>query len=138
MSILTKEFKTSKDFGLLLLRVVAAFALLYGHGWGKLEVIFGPQEINFFDPIGIGANFSFILVGFAEGICTILLLVGLFSRFAALTLVINFAVILLVVHFGHEFKSIETSLLYVVAFAVLLFAGPGKYSLDRLLLKKKY
>src|SRR5699024_10425097 len=78
MSVFTKNWKLSKDIGLLILRLVFGFVLIYGHGFEKLITIFNGDEIQFANPIGIGATLSFYLAAFAEGICTILLILGLF------------------------------------------------------------
>ena len=57
---LYSECKSCNDVGLLILRLTLGLVLLYGHGFGKLTVIFSGQEIQFMDPIGIGAHLSFI------------------------------------------------------------------------------
>lgn len=132
MSIFTKDWKYSKDIGLLILRLVFGLVLIYGHGFGKLVTIFSGDEIQFANPIGIGAVFSFYLAAFAEGICTILLILGLYERFAALVLTINFAVILFL-HafvFGDGFTILEPRFFYLFSFLALFFTGPGKLSLD--------
>ena len=136
MITLNKDWKAGKEFSILILRLVAGFVLLYGHGFGKLSTIFTGQEIKFFDPIGIGANLSFYLAAFAEGICAILLMLGLFTRYAAIVLAINFLVIFRV-HFKDGYEALELISLYLFAFIAIVFAGGGKYSLDNLLFNKK-
>lgn len=136
MLTLHKDWKTGKEFSILILRLVAGFVVLYGHGFGKLSTIFTGQEIKFFDPIGIGANLSFYLAAFAEGICAILLMLGLFTRYAAIVLAINFLVIFRV-HFKDGYEALELISLYLFAFIAIVFAGGGKYSLDNLLFNKK-
>lgn len=136
MLTLHKDWKAGKEFSILILRLVAGFVVLYGHGFGKLSTIFTGQEIKFFDPIGIGANLSFYLAAFAEGICAILLMLGLFTRYAAIVLAINFLVIFRV-HFKDGYEALELISLYLFAFIAIVFAGGGKYSLDNLLFNKK-
>lgn len=131
-SFLLKENRASQDIGLLLLRIVAGLVLLYGHGFQKLTVIFTGQEIRFGDPLGIGMTSSFYLVAFAEGICALLLIFGLFSRAAALILTFNFLVILWV-HLGDEFKILELRFFYLASYTALALLGPGRISLDYLL-----
>lgn len=137
MDFLTKEWKNGKDLALLILRVIFGLLLFYGHGLGKLTNIFG--EMQFFDPIGIGATTSLILSGFAEGICALLLILGLFSRFATIFLVFNFAVVVYFHRYvnGDAFSGWEMPMLYLSAFLSLLLTGPGKYSLDYVLFGKK-
>lgn len=139
-SCLVKEYKTGNDIALLLLRVVAALVLLYGHGFEKLSVIFSGKEIQFFDPIGLfGATGSFYLAAFAEGICSILLLIGLFSRVATFFLCINFIVIFTFHAFIAKdgFQVLELRFFYLATFLALLLLGPGRLSLDYMLFGKK-
>lgn len=134
LSFLTGESKTGNAVGLLLLRIVAGLVLLYGHGFQKLTVIFGGQEIQFADPIGIGATSSFYLAAFAEGICAFLLIFGLFSRISSLILTINFLVIFWV-HLSDGFQILELRFFYLVSFIALTLLGPGRISLDHLLFR---
>lgn len=123
---------TPADFGLLVIRIVFSLVLLYGHGWGKLSVILSGQEIQFMDPIGLGAKLSYYLAAFAEGICAILLILGLFSRFAATVLTLNFIVILFFHAFLAKdgFEVLEMRYLYLAVFFALIFTGAGRYSID--------
>lgn len=133
--LLFKDWNNGKDISLLLIRVVFAFVLLYGHGFEKLGVMFSGQEPQFFDPIGIGANTSFYLAAFAEGICAILILLGAFTRVAAFALIINFLVITYV-HSGDGFGMLEMRFMYLFTFVALLIAGAGKFSVDSILAKR--
>jgi putative oxidoreductase len=139
MSILTTEWKSGKDIGLLILRLVFGLVLIYGHGFEKLSVIFGGHEIQFLDPIGIGSKLSFYLAAFAEGICSIFLILGLFSRVAAFILALNFVVVFSFHAFiAHDaFNVLELRFFYLFAFIAFIFTGPGKISLDYLLFNKK-
>lgn len=114
---------------LLVLRVFGSFFMLYGHGWGKLMKVFSG-DFSFADPIGIGPELSLILSAFAEGICSILLMVGLYTRAAALVLMINMSVAFLFVHISDPFGTMEKSLLFLLIFSTVFLLGPGKYSLD--------
>jgi len=131
---LTNDWVMGRHVGLLILRLVAALVLLYGHGFEKLSVIFSGQEIQFMDPIGIGPSLSFYLAGFAEGICSILLILGLFSRIATLILSVNFLVIFIFHAFmaGDSFAVLELRFFYLFTFIALTLTGPGKISLDYL------
>lgn len=133
-SFLTRESQTGNALGLLLLRVVAALVLFYGHGYQKLAVIFSGQEIQFMDPIGIGATLSFYLAAFAEGICALLLIIGLFSRISTLILTMNFLVILWF-HLSDGFGVLELRFFYLATFIALTLLGPGQFSLDHFIFK---
>lgn len=137
-NFLFKPWKNGTDIALLIVRVVFGLSLFYVHGLGKLTVIFTGQEIMFMDPIGLGPKFSFILVAFAEGIASLLLVLGLFSRFSAVVLTFNFLIILVVhgIFMGDPFSAYEMATLYFGVFAAMIFTLPGKYSLDHYLFKK--
>lgn len=55
------------DAGLLILRLFMGFCMIYGHGWGKLMRLFGPDEITFADPFGLGPAFFVGFGGFCGG-----------------------------------------------------------------------
>lgn len=131
MKFLFKDWKYGKDLGVLIFRIVFGSILLYGHGLGKLSTIFSGEEIQFMDPIGIGNEISFYLAAFAEGICAILLILGLFTRPAAAILVVNFLVVLLH-HFGDGFAILELRLFYLLSYTALIITGGGLFSLDYL------
>lgn len=124
------------NIGLLLVRVFVGFAML-SHGFPKLQHLLSGQEIQFFDFLGLGQRFSLILAVFAEFVCSIFLILGLFTRPAIFFLLITMAVAGLVVHGSDEFAKRELSLLYLSVFLLLFTFGPGKYSVDGMISKQK-
>lgn len=112
-------------------RIFVAFFMLYGHGWGKLMSVFGG-DFGFLDPIGIGPTASLIFAAFAEGICSLLIIAGFWTRLASLFLIINMSVAVFLVHLpgGDWFGDMELPLLYLVSFVVIFLLGPGKFSVD--------
>ena len=119
----------SLNLGLLLLRFGFSIGLIT-HGYGKfLRVING--NFKFGDPLGIGATPSLILASFGEFIAPIFIIIGwktrLFSIFPTLTMLVAFAI----AHDGDPFSKKEKSLMYLIAFIVIYFMGPGKYSVDK-------
>lgn len=112
-------------------RILVAFFMFYGHGWGKLMNVFGG-DFGFLDPIGIGPAASLVLATFAEGICSLLIIAGFWTRLAALILTLNMAVAVFFHHLpaGDWFGGLELPLLYLVCFIVIFLLGPGNYSVD--------
>ena len=121
---------------LLILRVVIGIFMLT-HGWGKMETLFSGEPTQFADPIGLGASFSLALTVFAEVLCSILLIIGLGTRLAAIPLLITMLVAAFIVHANDGFGKQEFALLYAVIYLTISIIGAGKYSLDYLLSKNK-
>ena len=130
-----------QDIGLLLGRVGLGFFIAFGHGLGKLQY-YSAFSAKFPDPLGVGNELSMALAIFAELFCGILLMLGLFSRIALSQLVITMAVAAFIVHgkdplFAPPGKaSMEFALVYFIGFIMLIFTGPGRFSLDQLLVNK--
>ncbi len=124
------------DLGLLIFRIGIA-ALTLTHGIPKLIKAFSGDEIRFADPLGMGEVVSFTFAIFAEFICSVLIILGLGTRLAAIPLIITMAVIVFIVHLSDGFGSQELPLLYLLGFLLLFFTGGGKYSLDWYFLSRK-
>jgi len=131
-----KNLSNQTDVALLLLRLCFGGAMLYGHGWGKLMRVFGDDPIKFADPFGLGPEFSLYLVIFAEAVCAFLLIIGLFTRQATISLIITMLVAVLMIHINDPFGKMEKGLLYLITYISLLLMGPGKYSVDELIKRK--
>ena len=114
----------------LTLRIVAALFMLLSHGWGKL-FSFSEKSEFFPDPLGIGSFASLSLATFSEFFCSILLIFGLFTRFAALNLLITMLVAGLIFHAADPFAKKELALLYALVFLYFTIVGGNRYSLDK-------
>jgi putative oxidoreductase len=128
----TNEFVI--DLWLLILRVVVGASMLT-HGIPKLQMLFAGGEIQFPDPLGIGAILTLVLVVFAEGLCSVLLILGMLTRLASIPLVINMAVAFFVIHGADPLEKKELALFYLLIYLTLLVFGGGKYSLDKVFRK---
>jgi putative oxidoreductase len=120
---------TSFNLAAFLLRLTFGALLFFDHGLIKLNK-FGELKQVFFDPFHIGHQWSLVLVIFAEVICALLLVIGLFSRLAAFVIVINMAVAVFMFHKGQPIEKYEIAIVYLIVFFVILLIGPGKYSVD--------
>ncbi|UCC79552.1 MAG: DoxX family protein [Candidatus Zixiibacteriota bacterium] len=127
---------TLTSIGLLVLRVTVGLMMAFGHGLGKL-VSYGVRAANFPDPFGIGSPVSLGMVVFAEFFCSLALVLGFLTRSAAIPLIIAMLVAAFVIHGDDPFGRKELALMYLASFVVILIAGPGKYSLDRLFSRKQ-
>ena len=120
---------TSFNLTMLLLRVAFGASILFNHGLPKLTK-FASMQSSFFDLLGIGSKWSLILVIFAEVFCAILLIIGLFSRFAAIPLIITMVVAIFLAGKGQPLNKLELPILFLTGFAAVLIAGPGRLSVD--------
>lgn len=124
----------SIDVAVLILRVALSILMLT-HGYPKLlKALSG--SFSFGDPIGIGQELSLILTIFAEFVCSLLLIVGLFSRPALFFLAFTMFVAAFIVHIDDGIGKMEKALLYFFAYVSLFIIGPGRLSLDAVLVKK--
>ena len=120
------------SFALLLLRI-AAGALMIPHGYQKLAK-FAANSASFADPFGLGGPVSMASTIFAELFCAILIVLGLLTRLATIPLIIVMSVVVFYSHKGDIILSKgELPALFLAAYLVLFFTGPGKWSLDRLI-----
>ena len=118
------------DLSLLLIRVTFGLTMIIGHGMGKLDKLMSGGEIKFMDFLGLGPEISLGLVVFAEFFCSILLIVGAFTRLATIPLIITMLVAVFMIHFNDPFAKQEKAIMYLIPYVVLLLSGAGKYSVD--------
>jgi putative oxidoreductase len=133
MKILQLNFiPHSTDLALLVLRLWLGGTLLLNHGLAKLSG-FGDMSGKFPDPLHLGSTASLALAVFAEVVAAALLALGLFTRFAALVLVILMGVAFFITH-GHALSgahSGELAFIYLAGFVAVFLAGGGSFALDR-------
>lgn len=123
----------SIDTGLLILRLFAGGAMVT-HGYPKFQKVLNGN-FQFGDPLGLGPEISLILAAFAELICSVLVIIGITTRFAVIPLIITMGVAFFIVHGSDDFKTKELAFIYMGIFITLFLTGPGKFSADRALFK---
>lgn len=126
----TRTSDNAFTFGTLLLRLGAGSLMMVNHGLDKL-MHFSEKAHRFADPFHIGMTTSLALVVFAEFFCAAFIVLGLFTRLAAVPLVIAMGVALFSAHKGQLFGDGENAAIYLTCFLAILFLGPGKISLDK-------
>ncbi len=124
------SYRGGFDWVMLALRLVLGGAMIYGHGWSKVLRVIKGNTATFRDPIGLGPELSLYMATFAEGLCSTLLILGLFTRLATLPLMFTMLVAIVFIHWQDPFPKIELPLLYLAGFLVILVLGPGRYALD--------
>ena len=139
LKFITSRNELNKDLGLLVVRLVIGISMILFHGYAKIKG--GPElwaEIG--KDIGVlGINFLPVfwgfMAGFAEFFCSILLILGVLFRPAAVLLAITMFVAV-VVHLNLPpespaagWKGASHALELLAVYVGLFFTGPGKYKL---------
>lgn len=132
--LLTLSFvPSSSDAGLLALRIGLCGSLFLKHGTEKL---FGFQQMaaHFPDPLHLGPVAGLGLATLSDGVCTLLMVSGLATRWAAVLSFFNIIMAWALVHhfqfFGRGADHGELIVLYLVGLAAIFLAGPGRFSVD--------
>ncbi|GEN67866.1 MULTISPECIES: DoxX family protein [Chryseobacterium] len=125
-----------KDIILFAVRVFVGFAML-SHGFPKLQMLLEGGKIEFFDFMGLGPQISLILTVFAEFVCSILLILGLFTRISLGFLIFTMAIAGFFIHGADPFEKRELSLIYLSVYLLLMAFGAGKFSVDHMIEKRK-
>ena len=129
--------------GLLLARASVGYLMVFGHGLGKVQN-FSDYAEKFPDPFGLGSRNSLILCIVGEVVAPAMVALGLFTRPAALAAAFTMGVAAFVAHANDPLfipmgggPAKELALLYMIPFALFVFTGPGKISLDALFFRGK-
>jgi len=121
----------AQNLALLTLRIFAGASLFIRHGLEKVTG-FSQMAQHFPDPLHIGAHSSLAFALLSDAVCSLLLIIGLGTRWAALIIAVNTGVAFTLVHkmrLSGEHNG-EVPWLYLAASLALFFAGAGKFSVD--------
>lgn len=128
------------DCGLLLMRIVFGITLFLKHGYEKVTE-FPRMSHQFPNLFHLGEPATLTIALISDGICSLLLVLGLATRYAAAFGFLNILVAWIWVHhfsfFGRNGDHGEIIVLFLGALAGFVLTGPGRFSLDYLLLTKK-
>lgn len=120
----------SIDLALLILRLWGGL-LLFLHGYAKVTH-FSQMSAHFPNPIHIGPLPTLLFAILSDAVCSLLVAIGLGTRYAALIVVINVGAAFTLVH---HMKLVgqgngELPLLFFGIFLALVITGAGRYSVD--------
>ena len=126
----TDTGSASTSAGLLVLRL-AALSLFLKHGLEKLTG-YSRMVQHFPDPIHVGAHAGLAFALLSDGICSVLVFIGLATRPASAVILTNLLVAFIFVHHAAFFSDghVELVAIYMIVFATLVFTGPGRFSVD--------
>jgi len=124
-----------------LLGRLAVGLLFLSTGWGKVHSL--DKVTAFFVQLGIPApGLNAVVVGYSELVCGALLVIGLATRLATLPLIVSMVVALLTakladIHGVFELVGAD-EFTYLCVLIILLLIGPGRLSLDQLLVRSLF
>lgn len=124
------------DLGLLGLRLFAGLALAVFHGTGK----FPPPDwfVGAVTGMGLPAPAAFAWVGtVAELAGGLLLAIGLLTRPVAIFVLAHFLMVVTLAHAGDPLPDRELAMFYGMTAFLFALAGPGRYSLDAIVFKRR-
>lgn len=127
----TKYSAGAFNTAMLLLRIIVGVSMLL-HGYDKL-VHFDNHIADMPHFLGLSQKISLILVIFAEFFCSAILVIGLFTRFACIPLIITMCVALFQVHHADFSGHGQAATLFLGSYIVLFLLGAGKISVDSMI-----
>lgn len=131
-------FERHREKGVFFVRLVVGFVLVYGT---QDNVFSHERMLEFRDflaarrvPLPL---FAAYLSAYAQFVCGILYVLGLFVRPAALLMVINFIAALVIAHLDAPLDAARLALCMLFSSLCLLFHGAGELSLDNQLSRRR-
>lgn len=133
-----KQSGGSSEVGLAILRIGTGAALFLRHGWEKQPMHWAQFMAHFPDPVHIGSRPSFFIAFVSDFVCSLLLVLGVATRWAALFCFCNILVAWALVHrfafFGHGAAGEhgEVMVLHLIALLTLVLTGSSALSISSL------
>jgi len=128
----------TQDYGIAIVRIITGILLLY-HGWE----LFDAEKMKMYTGWFAERNYAnprlMVVAGkIAELFAGIGFVLGLFTRLASLAAIAAFAGIIFILgDKGKIFQGDQHPFLFILLALVFLFTGPGAWSVDNFVFKKK-
>lgn len=124
------------NFGLLALRVFTGITIAFEHGFSQLPP--PPGFVTSLQEMGLMFSglwaWGIALIQLAFGI---LLATGFATRLSSVLIAITMFIVAFVIHRDEPFVNFESALLYAMIAILFAFTGPGKFSIDRSIYRKR-
>lgn len=117
------------SLGLLFLRACGGALMLQGRA-ATWAAMIQPNRALLSHPFGPGGELGWILTLLSEGLCTLLVMLGVFTRLAAVPPLVSLLVVGLAMPVGTAWSLRAPWLQLALPFFVLTFTGAGEYSFD--------
>ncbi len=139
---MSNSLNSYRDFGILLLRIGIGLIFIFVHGIGKITggpelwVKLGGAMSNF--GINFLPTFWGFMAAFTEFFVPMFLIIGFLYRPATLLLAFNM-IVASQLHFSRldPWAKIEYPLMLTILFVAMFLIGPGRYSIDAYLKRRK-
>ena len=125
------------DKGVLLVRIIVAIFIIKA-GFEIIDSVAMNGYKEWLTKVKVPFPVIMSYIGkLSEIICGFLLLIGLFTRIVSIILIINMFVITFIMLEGKIFGDNQHPFLFLLLFALFLFVGAGRWSVDYLIFYKK-
>jgi putative oxidoreductase len=115
--------------GLLFLRLIGGGLLISGRAWKWQAMIDGNRILESTGWVFAG-EIAWFLTLFSECLCTILVMLGMFTKFTSVPPAVAMIIAGLAMPSGTAWSTRELYFLLALPFFVLSFTGAGDYSAD--------
>jgi len=123
------------NLALLFFRVAVAAELVFVHGLKKLGIgVVTPEVIP--NPLGFPEALNNFVAIAANVYLPFLVIIGLFTRLAALPALAVTATGYFLMHFNDDPMVRDIPFMYAVSMLLIVLLGGGKYSLDNIIARK--
>ena len=132
---LGQHYAFTSDLAYLIIRVTAGLTI-FQHGWTKVTAMNHAGLAGYFAKLGLEPSGLWAyLVPLNETVGALLITFGLLTRPAALIMIIEFLVLIFVVHvprgYGAAVNGVEGPILWTAMLVAVLLRGGGPWSIDR-------
>src|SRR5215210_784795 len=117
------------NWALFFFRILLAFELFRVHGLRKFKGRHGQQE-QVPNPLHLPQGLNQFVATFSDVVAPFLAILGIATRLAVLPIIGVTAVGYFVVHRQDRLEVRDVPYMYALSFLLLLFIGPGRYSID--------
>jgi putative oxidoreductase len=125
-------FEKRKEYGMFFVRLIVGFHLIYGTADNVFSWTRMLEFRDFLASRGVPwPLFAANLSAWAQFLCGILFILGLFFRPAAVVMIINFIAALLIAHRAGGYPPAALALMMLFSSIAFLIHGPGRPALTR-------
>jgi putative oxidoreductase len=125
-------FKKYSEYGPILLRILIGAELIRGTQDNVFSYARMVEFAEFLGTRGVPFPlFSAFLSAYAQLLCGILIILGLYTRAAGAVMVINFIAALGIAHIGQPYQASYPAFIMLAAAFFFMLHGAGKPALDR-------